>query len=97
MSTHYHTPFKIDVTDVTRVTTLAKHPVLLALVSVTRLRNHPNTFCYAALMCNEAIAPRPLRAAVSRAWSQRDSRWFCLRLTGRGIESCTTSEMLGDG
>jgi hypothetical protein len=97
MSTHYDIPLKIHVTGVTRVTNLAKRPFSLAFAPVTRLRNHPYTTCYAALMCNASIAPRSLQAAVRRVWSSSDSRWFRLRHRGRGIERYTTPETLGHG
>lgn len=98
MSTLYHPPLKIHVTGVTRVTNLAKRPLSLAFMPVTRLRSHPYTACDAALMCNAAsIAPSSLRAYVRRVRSSSDSRWFRLRSTGRGIERYTTPEKLGHG
>lgn len=96
MNTHTHTPSKIHVTGVTRVTTFAKHPDSLAFTAVTHLRDLPYTRCNAALVCNARISPPLLRANVRRSWLQRDSRWFRLQYAGRGIEHYTMPEILGD-
>lgn len=97
MSTYYHTPLKIHVTGVTRVTNLARRLFSLAFTPVTRPRKHPYTACDTASMCNASIPPNSLRVDVKRAWSSSDPRWLHLRHTGRGIKRDTTPETLGHG
>lgn len=95
MSKPIHSPSKIHVTSVTRVTTFAEHPDSLAFIAVTRLRDLPYTRCNAALVCNARLSPPLLRANVRRAWLQHDSRWLRLQNGGRGIERYTLRD-LGD-
>ena len=90
-----HPPSKSHVTCVTRVTTLAKHPVSLAFPPVTRLSDFTYTPCNASLACNAKLSPRLLRAGVRRPWLKRDSRWLRQENAGRGIERYTLGN-LGD-
>lgn len=95
MSKPIHSPSKIHVTSVTRVTPHAKRPDSLAFTAVTRLRDLPYTRCNAALACNARLSPRLLRANVRYEWLLRDSRWLRLQNGGRGIERYTLRD-LGD-
>lgn len=95
MSKPIHSPSKIHVTSVTRVTPHAKRPDSLASAPVTRLRYFRYTSCNAALTCNARLSLPLLRANVRRAWLQRDSRWLRLQNGGRGIERYTLRD-LGD-
>lgn len=91
-----HSPSKIGVTGVTRVTTLAKHPTSLAFTAVTRLRDCPYTSCNSYLTCNARLSPRLLWADVRYAWLARECRWLRLQNEGRGIESYTMLERCVD-
>lgn len=96
MSAYIHTPSKIRVTGVTRVTLYAKRPNSLAPTPVTRLRFFSYTRCNAVQTCNTKKIPRLLRADVRRTLIQRDSRWLRLQNAGRGIGRYTWPETLGD-
>lgn len=95
MSEPIQPPSKIHVTRVTRVTTFAKYPSLLAVVAVTRLRDFLYTPCNAAQTCNARLSPWLLRAGIRRPVLLRKSRWFRLQNSGRGIERYTLSA-IGD-
>lgn len=82
MTTHIHTPFKIHVTGVTRVTTLAKRPDSLIFKTVTLMGDSPYTSCDIDQTCNAKATRYSLRADVESGVC----RWRRLHDTGRGIE-----------
>jgi hypothetical protein len=82
MSRHARTPFKVHVTGVTRVTTLAKLPDSLAFQPVTLMNDFPYTSCDAAQGCNARAIPHSLQADLGLGVC----RWRRLHDTGRGIE-----------
>ena len=59
MSTYIRTSSKSGVTGVTRVTTYAKRPKLLALTPVTRMLGSPYSRCNSAQTCNAKASPCP--------------------------------------
>ena len=82
MTTHIHILFKIHVTGVTRVTTLAKRPDSLVFEPVTLIGDSPYTSCDIDQTCNARATPHLRRADVGLGVC----RWRRLHDTGRGIE-----------
>lgn len=87
---------EIGETGVTRVTTLAKHSVLLAFSPVTCLSAMAYIRCNVALACNTEPRTRLLWATVPRRYWQLDGRWLHAPDIGRGTGLNIMPEALGD-
>lgn len=88
MTPHMHTPLKIHVTGVTRVTTFGKRPNSLTLTPVTLMSDFPYTFFDADQTCNARATPYLLLADLGLGVR----RWIRLHDTGRGTETNTKGQ-----
>lgn len=81
MSAPIHTPFKIHVTGVTRVTPLAKLPNSLGFSLVTRISSFTYTARNAGETCNRRNNLCPLLAITSK--TRRAGLALCIRGLGQ--------------